>query len=153
MCQNEARRYMLSIPLIDVVKKGDVEIFESHLSGDSRINAKDRQGYTALHYAAMRNNKSFAVLIEKKANPKEISNDGKRPLHLAARYGNEETAKLLIRNEAEIDAKDGWGRTAFVWCSDSRVADGNVASTCGNRCRGCRQRRQDRLIIRGLELS
>ena len=34
-------------------------------------------------------------------------------MHLAARYGNEETAKLLIRNGAEIDGKVGWGWTAL----------------------------------------
>jgi len=59
---------MLSNPLIDGVKKVDLELFESHLSGDSRINARS-------YCVALRSHEeqqSFAILlIEKKVSPND----------------------------------------------------------------------------------
>jgi len=44
-------------------------------------------------------------------NAKDDFLNGRTPLSVAARYGNKETAELLIANGADVNAKDDDGET------------------------------------------
>jgi hypothetical protein len=79
------------------------------------VNGKDDDGWTPLHYAALKGHKNVVELLltnNAEINPK--TNDGLTPLHCAASGGwdgNKEVAELLLANKAEVNAKDNNGLT------------------------------------------
>ena len=82
------------------------------LAQGAEIEAKDDQGYTALHWAA-RNGCAEALefLLENAADPDSKSDISWTPLHLAAIEGHLYCARLLINADATIDAPDSTGLT------------------------------------------
>lgn len=79
------------------------------------VCAKDGAGNTALHYAAMENNRpTMEVLIMKGASVDKPNNDGQTPMHLAAKQGCDSSVNtLLSKNRAAIDIQDQAGQTAL----------------------------------------
>lgn len=53
------------------------------------------------------------ILIENGAEVDARSKDRQTPLHLAAKYGNENTLKILIDNKADVNSKDSNEFTAL----------------------------------------
>ncbi|EAY14725.1 ankyrin repeat protein, putative [Trichomonas vaginalis G3] len=89
-------------------------LLEYFLSHGANINEKDKNGKTALHIAAWRDNKETAeVLISHGANINGKDKDGKTALHIAARNNYTETAEVLILHGANINEKDKDGKTAL----------------------------------------
>ncbi len=74
---------------------------------------KDKQGTTALHYAAEREDAS--ILGDLLASPKAVvdarDDDKATPLHFAARKGRFDAVQLLLLKNADVDARDDWGIT------------------------------------------
>jgi ankyrin repeat protein len=91
-------------PLMNVCKS-DFDRMENIqltlLEGGADTNAKDKEGNTALHYAARNDSKNGAkvfadMLLEFGADAAAANNAGKTALDIAAENNNEELVKLLL---------------------------------------------------------
>ena len=85
------------------------------------INAKDQDGWTALHYAVLYEHKdNVKLLIQKGAEIDVATNDGEYPLHIATRNATRESyeiANLLMEYNAEaagINNRDKKGNTPLM---------------------------------------
>jgi hypothetical protein len=102
----------LNEELLDASKKGDVEKVKKLLKEGADVNAKDRFGFTPLHYTALNGHIEIVkLLIERGADVNAKTNGGWTPLRFAAIYGHIEIVKLLIERGADVNAKDKDGRT------------------------------------------
>ena len=83
------------------------------------VDAKDKNGETALHWAA-RNGHEAAVrlLLDHKADVDAKNNDRETALYWAARKGHEVVLKLLVDHKTDVDVKEiSYGRTALCWAA------------------------------------
>ena len=82
------------------------------------LEVKDNNGYTALHYAASNNAKEAAKILldaAQKTNKDLLNktiNKRATALHIAAAKNANAVLQLLIDKGADLDAADGYGRTA-----------------------------------------
>lgn len=92
--------------------KGQIEWCERLLQRGAKVN---QPGWTPLHYAASGPNpRVIELLLGRGALLDARSPNGSTPLMMAARYGSEESVRLLLerganptlRNERELDAAD-----------------------------------------------
>jgi ankyrin repeat protein len=98
--------------LFDAIEE-DLEAVKSILDGGVPVNAIDEHGTTALHLASANGcvdivSYLIAVGANVNAGTKE---DRFTPLHFAAYYGQQETAKMLLENGAMVDAGAATGIT------------------------------------------
>ncbi len=97
----------LNDKLIAAAKNGDIKNVRELLANGADVDAKDKDGETALHWAACSGKVDIATfLIEKGADVDAKSNYGKTALHWAAFFGHVDFAKVLIENRADVNAKD-----------------------------------------------
>ena len=89
--------------LIDAAKNGDIEAVKQHLAAGADVNAKDVDGTTPLHNAAVYGHNEVAELLI--ANGAEVNaiivsgrNQGKTPVDLAIWRKKTETADLLRKH-------------------------------------------------------
>ncbi|KAJ6648522.1 Ankyrin repeat domain-containing protein 39 [Pseudolycoriella hygida] len=76
-------------------------------------NHLDETGYTALHYAARKNNiTACELLIRADADVNAKTNGGVTPLHRAAMMGHIDVVKLLLIHRADAKIQDSDGNTA-----------------------------------------
>jgi ankyrin repeat protein len=69
---------------------------------------------SALHYAGYRNNLAMTeLLLDSGADPNIAALDGERPLHTAAFAGDLPIIMALLREGADVTAKNGRGHTAM----------------------------------------
>jgi ankyrin repeat protein len=104
---------------------------------EPKIDSKDYQGNTALHYACWHRNIKFAQnLIDKGASLKSQNNEGHTPLHIACASNNpkfDHSSKLeecLLDRGADIDALNNEGETPLMMlfkldCEDEIITVGN----------------------------
>lgn len=95
-------------------------IFEYLLKGGADIHAgAETAAGTPLHAACtmIDGNPMIQRLINLGAVIDEINEEGQTPLHIAALYGKPANLKLLIDNGANIEARDGRGRTPALFMS------------------------------------
>ena len=86
------------------------------LGGD--VNAKDKNGITALMVAFFRGNSEIMkYLVGKGADVNAKDNGGWTALIWASYQGNLETVKCLVEHGADVNAKDKDGWTALMWAS------------------------------------
>jgi ankyrin repeat protein len=79
-----------------------------------RVNQKNYNGETALHWAAIKGNKVLVrLLVDKGADVKAEDNNRKTVLHLAAQGADEVLVRLLVDKGADIKAKDDNGQTVL----------------------------------------
>ena len=70
--------------LREAIEKGDIEAVQQHLVAGADVNAKDENGWTALHYAAVNGHKEIAeLLIDNGAEVNAKDNSGYTPLYFA----------------------------------------------------------------------
>jgi ankyrin repeat protein len=90
------------------------EIIKLILSVKIKVDACDRSGMTALHYAVISSNLTVARhLIDHGADFKRLDPTGHSPLHLAAHYAKDSQILELLLTKVEIDECDLDGITAL----------------------------------------
>lgn len=91
----------------------DETVFELMDKG-APVNARDKNGMSALHFLAMKSNaKAVERLIERGAEVNALSQEGMTPLHLAAVYSHKKTVETLCNKGADVNAQTGNGFTAL----------------------------------------
>jgi beta-lactamase regulating signal transducer with metallopeptidase domain len=89
--------------LHEAVSDGDIEQVRLHLSRDTDIESKDRNGRTALHIAAIKGYAEIArLLISKGADINAKDTWNSHPLYLAAWCGHKDVAEVLIAKGAIV---------------------------------------------------
>lgn len=82
------------------------ELMETLIQRGAKINARDPQGFTPLHYVSCE--EAARLLLRKKADVHAKSESGLTPLHMAL---TRSIAKRLVRYGAKVDARDRCGNT------------------------------------------
>lgn len=89
------------------------------LSSGVAVNARNKEGWTALILAAQRNLSDVAhTLITRGADMNARDKQGQTALMHAARKGHRQTVELLVTQGADVSAKDRVGRTALMYVQD-----------------------------------
>lgn len=106
--------------LLDSAEQGSEVQVKFFITKGADVNAKDKDGVAALHYAAGRGELSMMKVLIKNGANVNIKNNygGKTPLHYAVGKGNIEIFKCLINNNANINVKDKSGLTILHQISD-----------------------------------
>ncbi|MCB8979357.1 MAG: ankyrin repeat domain-containing protein [Ardenticatenaceae bacterium] len=101
---------------IQVAKKGDLETLKALLASDpSLLNARDKDGSTALHCAAWKDNRDVVAFLLNAGADVNAHNEndhwGTTPLHAAAHANNTAVIQLLLDAGADVNATDMNGKT------------------------------------------
>lgn len=89
----------------------NMEIIKLLLSRGADVNLKNDEGQTVLHYAQ---DEITRILIEYKSNIHNIDVRGCTPLHSACEIADLKTIKLMLKNGADLNARDSKGRTPVM---------------------------------------
>lgn len=112
-----------SSTLHQAAKDGDLATCKLLLERGAKVDAKDKRGRTALHYAVMFKNSNIHVvrlLLKNGANPNAIPGVGKKrigytALHSAVLYENTRLVRLLLDFGATCRTRDHDGMTVIDW--------------------------------------
>jgi ankyrin repeat protein len=101
---------------IQTAKKGDLEALKDLLESDpSLLNARDKDGSTALHCATWKDNRDVVVFLLGAGADINAHNEndhwGTTPLHAAAHANHTAVAQLLLDAGANVNATDMNGQT------------------------------------------
>ncbi|MDB6129124.1 MAG: ankyrin repeat-containing protein [Verrucomicrobiales bacterium] len=102
-------------PIADAAEKHDHSGLKSLLAKDADVNASQKDGMTALHWAAYNEDLEAAdLLVKKGANVNATNRYGIHPLSLACASGNNELITLLIKSGADVNATNRGGETVLM---------------------------------------
>ncbi|XP_076435398.1 putative palmitoyltransferase ZDHHC13 [Babylonia areolata] len=92
---------------------GQIDDVKKHLQRGDDVNAKDKAGYTALHYAARNKHLEVCrILLTHGSDVNAATRTGKAtPLHRAAYVGSREVVQLLLQCKADPLFVDADGMT------------------------------------------
>ena len=98
------------------VNTGDITAVQLICDQGADVSAKNRDGMSPLHRAAVKNYPDIAtVLLDSGAAIDQIDERGWTALHVASMSGSTEVARLLLDTGADAERKDKLGRTAMHW--------------------------------------
>ncbi|MDF7805809.1 ankyrin repeat domain-containing protein [Pontiellaceae bacterium B12219] len=110
--------------LLHAIAKGDPQDVKNHILLGSDVNEKNNQGWTPLHFAAVRGQLGCAeVLIANDALLNERTGTQKTPLHFAADRGFLELVQLLVESGADFSAQDDEGWTPLHYAAEKDKVD------------------------------
>jgi adenosylhomocysteine nucleosidase len=105
------------LDIFDAAALGRVQVVNARLDEDSRAaTALSGDGFTALHLAAFfAQPEVAAVLLDRGADPRAVATNASRvtPLHSAAAGRSLEVARLLLRHDVDVNARQQGGWTAL----------------------------------------
>ena len=106
--------------LIDAVKQQDISATRAHIAAHADINAAEADGFTAIHWAAQRNNLELLnLLIAAGANVKASSRYHITPLYLACNNGSAAMVERLLTAGADPNEVSLEGQTALMTAAAS----------------------------------
>jgi ankyrin repeat protein len=97
------------------------------MSKKTNIQATDKEGRTALHFAARRRHDNVVrTLLNGGANPKVMDAKGRTALHFAAGYGSEKVVEMLLQviSNDVVSAQDVNRQTALHFAARGKQAGG-----------------------------
>jgi ankyrin repeat protein len=115
-------------PLIEAAKARDGKALRMLLEAGADVNAKDRNGGTALTEATVLGNAdNVQTLLKAGANVNATVSTWKyTPLFLAIIQNNAQLVKTMLEHGADVNAKDSTGSTPLMWAAYSEVDDATV---------------------------
>jgi hypothetical protein len=119
---------VMAEPIVDAAKIGDLKSVQRILEQDpDKLNATDKEKYTALHWACMRGHWDLAqYLIEKGADLNIKGGDGGTPLQWTVHHDYVEIVKLMIGKGAQLNSQNQWGMTELhtaIWRGNIHVVE------------------------------
>jgi ankyrin repeat protein len=121
--------------IFDLLRKGDIASIKALIEKSPQVlEARDRNGDTPLHYAAMGGSAEFInYLIDKGAKLEPQDAHHKTPLHQAAMNDRHNAAAALLKRGAAVETRDDYGRTALILCAreQGQAATGRVLIEAG----------------------
>jgi hypothetical protein len=101
--------------IVAAARDGDLQRVEAFLVEDaSAVSARDRSGYTALHWAAIRDHESVALRLLEAGAPIDVTGaDGGTPLHWACHHDRPNLVAAMLDAGADVDLANRWGRTSL----------------------------------------
>jgi uncharacterized protein len=112
---------------LKLVATADVATIQNLLSRGAPVDAKNKDGETALHFAAETGKKELAELLLRAGASVNAKNDSKlTPLAIAVNHGHVEVAKLLIAGGADLESRDFHGTTPFLSSIGRRAENRNM---------------------------
>jgi ankyrin repeat protein len=113
--------------LVDAVKSGDAAVVRALIQKRTDVNAADKDGTTALHWAVRADDRpTAALLIAGGAEVNATNHYGVTPLSLAARNGSAALLDLLMRSGADRQVAEAAmpdGQTLLMWAARSGNLD------------------------------
>jgi ankyrin repeat protein len=105
------------------------------------VNAGDRLGWIALHYAAYKGHlESVRLLVDGWTRVEIVANNGYTALTLAATKGHSEVVRLLIEKGANLNTTTSCGRTPLFYAIENGhlktvrlLVDMNMSVSIGRR--------------------
>ena len=99
--------------------ENDLAAVQASLAKGADIEARDHDGDTALHLAAIQAGPAvIAALIAAGADPNALSTDGQTPLFHAAEHGNLRALQALLTADADVNARDKDSHTPLFYAID-----------------------------------
>jgi ankyrin repeat protein len=99
-----------TLPIYHSIENGDSDAVREWIAVGTDVNAVDRDGYAALHYAAYFDRRPIArMLLDAGAEANASTQSRVTPLHVAARRGSADVVRLLLEHGANplaVDATD-----------------------------------------------
>ena len=109
------------------------------LRADANANLLDKNGYTALHWAAAVDNAvAIQTLITHSADLDYPNCRGETPLFIAAKEGSAECVKALLQNSASLQITDFFGRSPNIIASERLHKD--IEHILTNPAQACKQK-------------
>jgi ankyrin repeat protein len=121
--------------IFDVLRKGDIPAVKALVEKTPQaLEARDGDGRTPLHYAAMGGNAGLINdFVDRGAKLELKSVEGETPLHLAASLDRRAAVDALLKRGAALEARNNYFRTALILCARERgqAATGRVLIGAG----------------------
>jgi ankyrin repeat protein len=139
-----ASAYSQTTDFLELVKTGTAQSIQAAIDMGADVNVPDKNGMTALMYAAQHNENPevFDTLLSAGADPNAIGAEGRTPLALAAQFqGRPDAVAALLNAGADARTKDNAGKMAFDYAQKNEKLKDTDAY------RQLRQRTWDLLVI------
>ena len=108
--------------LLDAAENGDLIKVKTALEKGANPNAKDKHGWTPLHWAALGSNvKIVRVLLKHGADPNAKDKYGWTPLHSVALMGRVDVVKIMLEHGADPRIADKEGHIPLDYAKDSAI--------------------------------
>jgi ankyrin repeat protein len=110
--------------LEEAAQSGSTDKVSQLIDHGADINATDKYGYTALHWAAYEGQfDTVKLLVERGAKLEIKDNSGATPLLIAAKRGYPDIAKYLLGRGASPDVADNDGWTSLHYAARNGYAE------------------------------
>jgi ankyrin repeat protein len=124
---NGSGTWRLNSALLRAAGDGDVAQLRKLIRGGANVNFRNKQGETALSFAAAWNQPATAkLLLSYKADPNIADMTGGTALMLAAQHGSAQLVRELLRHGADVHARDKADQTVLMHADWRPQPDKNI---------------------------